>query len=856
MRQRGKLVCIAALAGVLGMPLGASYHYVHYQGRTAPFNPIYEKFDLSRLPDKTVTFFVSDQGPEIYGANDYFGSVLSQIKQAAAAWNAVSSSDLRVAFGGVENYSPNPSPSSPGNALPGANTPGGDVIFVDLPGLVGMGGPTTSTTPVTGPNGTFYPILRGLVMMSRDTTVATGPSYLEGFFTTAVHEIGHALGLQHTWTAGAMSQGIIRNTSRTHPIEPDDVAALSILYGKTDWRANFGSITGQVAFSNGQPAALASVVAISAAGPAVSTLTNPDGTYRIDGIPPGRYFIYAHPLPPGTVTADGEGVRLPMDQNRVSFPASGLFQTTFYPGTLDYQQATVVSVTAGASGGGVDFRVQARNSVPAYDVVTYSNFDPATRRFVYNGRATFTPAYVHTAQSPSLVVVQPPVDMPAPQSAVLLGGFANAKQISPFQFFEGRPKAMALYFDVPLGVGTGPRHLILNFGTDLFVLPGAVNLVSKAPPEIESVTEDADGSVQVKGAGFASDSRVFFDGAEAAVGGLFGDSEAGSLVVTPPPGESGRTTTVTVFNPDRQNSMLLQSQDPKTYTYPDRGTAQIANIALSAMPAASSAAVEITGINTDFLDGHVTVGFGSGDVSVRRVWVLSPTRLIANVTVAPGATLAATVVSVISGLQVVSGQASFQTQPAQQGFPFLGLPIVNADQTQSTIFPGSIASIYGLNLSVGTAHVTLNDAPVTLQFAGPNQINFVVPAGFPLGPATLRLNNGVSNAFPVLVQIDSPPPAIVGVTSLSGTSIAGMALSASEVLNVLVSGLHAAAVADPSRIRVSAGGFDLPLQQIAPMANGVYQLQVVLNHQFGNIQVALLVSVDGSHGSPVTITAR
>src|SRR6185295_19766331 len=127
-----------------------------------------------------------------------------------------------------------------------ANTPGGDVIFVDLPGLVGMGGPTTSTTPVNGPNGAFYPIVRGLVMMSRDTTVATGPSYLEGFFTTAVHEMGHALGLQHTWTASAMSQGIIRNTTRTRPIEADDVAALSVLYGKAKWQANFGSISGQV----------------------------------------------------------------------------------------------------------------------------------------------------------------------------------------------------------------------------------------------------------------------------------------------------------------------------------------------------------------------------------------------------------------------------------------------------------------------------------------------------------------------------------------------------------------------------------------------------------------------------------
>src|SRR5690348_204757 len=85
----------------------AAYHYVHYPSRTN-LTPIYEKFNLASLPNNTVTFFVADQGPAVFGTNDSFGSVLSQIKQAAAAWNSVSVSDLRVAFGGVEGYTPNP----------------------------------------------------------------------------------------------------------------------------------------------------------------------------------------------------------------------------------------------------------------------------------------------------------------------------------------------------------------------------------------------------------------------------------------------------------------------------------------------------------------------------------------------------------------------------------------------------------------------------------------------------------------------------------------------------------------------------------------------------------------------------
>ena len=78
----------------------AAYHYVHYPSRTT-FTPIFEKFNLAALQNNTVTFFVADQGANTYSANENFGSVLSQLKQAAAAWNSVGISDLRVAFGGT-----------------------------------------------------------------------------------------------------------------------------------------------------------------------------------------------------------------------------------------------------------------------------------------------------------------------------------------------------------------------------------------------------------------------------------------------------------------------------------------------------------------------------------------------------------------------------------------------------------------------------------------------------------------------------------------------------------------------------------------------------------------------------------
>ncbi len=98
-------------------------------------------------------------------------------------------------------------------------------------------------------------------------------------------------GSNAAFTSSAMSQATTRTTSLVRVIDADDVAGISVLYPAASFSSQFGSISGRVLFTNGQPVHLASVVAIRSGASAVSAFTNPDGTYRIDGIPPRLCII-------------------------------------------------------------------------------------------------------------------------------------------------------------------------------------------------------------------------------------------------------------------------------------------------------------------------------------------------------------------------------------------------------------------------------------------------------------------------------------------------------------------------------------------------------------------------------------
>ena len=333
----------------------AHYHFIHFTSRTAPFKGIPEKFDLNVLPNKTLTYFITDQtGVQLAPSDSYIG-LISEIRSAAKVWNDVETSDLRLAFGGLAP------PRTPQSA------PSLEIIFEDVPpGLVALGGPETKADS----NGQFVPIIKSVVMIRPD--LRNHPSFSEKFFGTLVHEIGHGLGLQHTFTSGVMATSITRSTSRSKPLTSDDIAAISLLYPGPSFTRTTGSISGRVTMA-GTGVNLASVVAISPNGAAVSTLTNPDGTYRIDGLPPRQYFVYVHPLPPPQQGQPTPGdIVFPIDSGDRPIGPGSPFFTVFYPGTNDLSRAQTVSPASGSVIEDINFAVRARSGYGIHSVETYA----------------------------------------------------------------------------------------------------------------------------------------------------------------------------------------------------------------------------------------------------------------------------------------------------------------------------------------------------------------------------------------------------------------------------------------------------------------------------------------------------
>ncbi|MCX6598013.1 MAG: matrixin family metalloprotease [Acidobacteria bacterium] len=752
--RRAAMVIVSILA--MSPVADAYYHFLRYQNRAGQLVALPQRFDLSVLPNKTVSYFITSELPQSMAPGDSMARLTSQIRLAAKQWSEVETSELRLQFGGAV---PPPFVTQA--------TPGIDVVFDEVPpGLLALGGPTSVVEPV--PGSTFVPIQRSTIILPRNLN--DQPSWTDAAFMTLVHEFGHTLGLQHSLVSSTMATQLTRATTRGRALAADDIAGLSLLYPTRAFQSSLGAIAGRVT-QGGAGQALASVVAIAPGGAAVGTLTGPDGSYRIEGLAPGTYYVYVHPLPPAqTGETTPANIRYPQDPDRNVISPGGLFDLQFYPGVRDINTAGALPVSAGAVLDGVNFSVTARRTpLSLFNVQTYS----------FPGQVAIRPAVVNVNGSRNFMVAtgngllsnNSPV---AGLRASVLGG---ATQISAIRSYSAG--YLAFDFGFSPQSGEGARHVVFSQNTDVYVQPGAVTLTSKQPPQIATVTmlDAASRAVQISGTGLGTDSQVFFDGVPALVRAF--DEAAGRLVVTAPSSANAHRAGVVVVANDGQSSTFFQSE-PTAIVLDGNDSASV-SLGTNTLAVGAETVLELTGSGTSFVDGAVSLGFGSSDLSVKRLWVVSPTRLLAQVQVTPQATPGPVSVNVVSGLQQ---------------FPAGGLLIVAAAGRNLVVSPASVNSLSGI-VSVpagnlvplltsglgGSVTATVGERPAAVTVAGPSVLLLEIPAGLPAGPAIVRIQSGGEQSLPFAIQVE---PAALTIPALAADVRGGRA---GDLITLPVNGL-------------------------------------------------------------------
>jgi len=813
------LVMAAALA-VISPFASAYYFWVYFAGSSAPFVPVPVKFDLNPadpygLPNNTVTYLINQSGPSVLMPGDTFQSIINEIHAAADVWNGVGTSSLKLAFGGL---SPMTSPEV---------TPGIDVVFSDdiPPGLLAY----TVASTVENVNGylssgvSFLPMVRPQVQLQSDLTLNQQSSYSDAFFLTIVHEFGHALGLQHTLTSSVMSTQVTAAVTKAAPLAADDIAGISLLYPANGFPSGTGSITGIVSLG-GNGVNLASVVALSTNGTAISALTNPDGTFRIDGIAPGQYYVYAHPLPPAAPGESGpDGIFPPQDGAQNSYPANTGFGTQFFGGTTDWTQASQVNINAGNVTTGVNFGVPARSG-PAVSAMT-----------------TFS--YLGAGQVP---VSQPPLETYEYLVFDGNGVVVNGNQIAPglnLSVIGGAaylvPSTLAYYATVPQSVGPPksfnlieavpnpvsvktPVALAVNLNNDVYVLPAAFTVVPSAPPSISGIQGSTDGqgntTLNITGTNLGPATRILFDSIPAISTTANPD---GSLTVMAPPASAGYSASVEALAPDSQTSWQTLAGAPPKFTY--AGPAFPSISVPPSVAAGTDTLVQITGYNTNFVNGQMAVGFGSSDITVERVWVVSPSLLYVNVVVNPGAAAQSTTVSVVSGLQLSTLSAAFSVTPAIPGQPTLQVPILNQATGLEGVPAGGVAVIgtTGLPSNLSGWILTISNQQTSFTVAATGQLVVSVPTGALTGPALVQLipPSGVNISVPpVVMQIDLPPPMILGAANAAGVPVSATSpVTGGNMVSLTISGLQdqTGALPAPASVNITIAGVSTNPQAIS-----------------------------------------
>lgn len=258
-----------------------------------------------KWPNTTITVAfstsLSQPPPNIKAGSDVLGAA----RRALAHWSQ--NSNIRFIETMTSAQSISPSTGGDGISLISvANTPENQAVFpCGDPNQIRTGRTRVFFNPATGGLTEADVVINPCMQFSTDGTPGTYD--LEA---TLTHELGHFLGLEHSAETGATMQprqgqnglyGLPALTART--LSDDDRAGIRALYGP---RAGLGAIAGTIRAETLIYGAHVWAENDTTGQLYAGNVTFANGTYRIEGLPPGTYRVNAEPLD-GSISANEIG---------------------------------------------------------------------------------------------------------------------------------------------------------------------------------------------------------------------------------------------------------------------------------------------------------------------------------------------------------------------------------------------------------------------------------------------------------------------------------------------------------------------------------------------------------------------